>query len=104
VHLRARDYPPDYGRFLTRDSWDGDANLPITYNKWAYANGNPVRFSDPSGKCIFTGVDTLACLIALAVGIPAIAGITTGAWNYYVSQGGGVGGNNQYHQNCIDWS
>jgi RHS repeat-associated protein len=49
VHFRARDYDPEIGQFLIRDSWEGDANLPVSYNKWAYANGNPVRYVDPSG-------------------------------------------------------
>jgi RHS repeat-associated protein len=51
VHLRARDYATADGRFLTRDSWEGDANLPISYNKWTYAIGNPIIQTDPSGLC-----------------------------------------------------
>jgi hypothetical protein len=71
---------------------------------YANTDGNPVNYTDPSGNCILSGVDTLACLVALAIGIPLVAGITGGAWNYSVTQGGGVGGYNQFSQNCIDWT
>ena len=50
VYLRARHYAPSMGRFLTRDTWGGNANLPMSYNKWAYVGGNPVNLTDPSGN------------------------------------------------------
>jgi RHS repeat-associated protein len=50
VYLRARMYAPSMGRFLTRDTWEGDTDQPITYNKWMYANANPVIYNDPSGQ------------------------------------------------------
>lgn len=34
---------------MSRDTWNGDANLPMSYNRWAYTNGNPVNYTDPSG-------------------------------------------------------
>jgi RHS repeat-associated protein len=51
IYLRARYYAPIMGRFLSRDTWGGDSYIPVTYNKWLYANANPVLYSDPSGKC-----------------------------------------------------
>lgn len=30
VHLRARDYATDVGRFLTRDSWEGNYSRPLS--------------------------------------------------------------------------
>ncbi len=50
IYLRSRFYAPGTGRFLTRDTWGGDDNQPISYNKWAYANANPVNLSDPTGN------------------------------------------------------
>jgi len=52
VYLRARYYSPQSGRFQSRDTWSGDENSPITYNHWAYANGNPVMNTDPSGHSV----------------------------------------------------
>ena len=64
VYLRARYYAPRVGRFLTRDTWNGDSSIPVTYNKWLYANANPVIYTDPSGNCPW-------CLVAmlLAAGV-----------------------------------
>jgi RHS repeat-associated protein len=49
VFLRARFYGPQWGRFLTADSWGGDSNQPMSYNAWLYTYANPINFSDPTG-------------------------------------------------------
>jgi hypothetical protein len=41
---------PSLGRFLTRDTWNGDYNRPLSLNPWIYTEGNPVNFQDPSGR------------------------------------------------------
>jgi len=41
---------PSLGRFLTRDTWGGDANRPMSFNRWGYTEGNPVKYTDPSGQ------------------------------------------------------
>ncbi|MGD8456598.1 MAG: RHS repeat-associated core domain-containing protein [Anaerolineales bacterium] len=103
-HLRARYLDTGIGRFISRDTWEGDYNDPLSLNRWNYVEGNPINFTDPSGYCVFTGVDTLVCLIALAIGIPIISGVSTASWNYSVTQGGGVGGRNFRNPECIDWA
>ncbi len=50
IYLRARYYAPADGHFLSRDTWEGDINNPITFNRWTYANANPVNLVDPSGR------------------------------------------------------
>jgi RHS repeat-associated protein len=50
VNLRARQYRPETGRFLTVDPATGLRRRPITFNRYLYANGNPVLFVDPSGR------------------------------------------------------
>ncbi len=50
VYLRARYYDPTIGRFMTRDSWGGDMNKPMSYNPWLYGYSNPVINVDPSGR------------------------------------------------------
>ena len=50
VNLRARYYDPGTGRFISKDTWSGDYNNPITLVKWMYANGNPAIYTDPCGN------------------------------------------------------
>lgn len=49
IYLRARYYAPAYGRFLTRDTWAGDYNRPLSLNRWNYVEANPINLVDPSG-------------------------------------------------------
>jgi RHS repeat-associated protein len=103
INLRSRLYDPSIGRFLTQDSWQGNYNRPLSLNRWNYVEGNPINYTDQNGHCIFTGIDTLACIAALSLAIPVIAGITTAAWDYSVTQGGGYGGMNWDRPECIEW-
>lgn len=49
IYLRSRMYDPASGRFITKDSWQGDYNRPLSLNRWNYVKGNPVNYTDPSG-------------------------------------------------------
>jgi RHS repeat-associated protein len=49
VYLRARYYAPWQGRFMTRDTWGGDTNEPMSYNMWLYGYASPLRFVDRTG-------------------------------------------------------
>ena len=49
TYLRARYYASGTGRFLTRDTWMGDYNRPLSLNRWVYGYGNPVNQIDPTG-------------------------------------------------------
>lgn len=49
VYLRARSYLPSQGRFLQRDSFAGFGGNGQSQNRYAYAEGNPVSRTDPSG-------------------------------------------------------
>ncbi len=48
-YLRARYYAPSVGRFVSRDSWQGNDIVPSSYNAWLYVYGNPINNTDPSG-------------------------------------------------------
>ncbi|MEP7134387.1 MAG: RHS repeat-associated core domain-containing protein [Chloroflexota bacterium] len=50
TYLRSRFYASSTGRFLTRDTWGGDANSPMSFNRWAYVIGNPINLTDPTGN------------------------------------------------------
>ena len=49
-YLRARYYRPGSGRFSRMDEFLGLSEMPITLNKYVYANLNPVTTIDPSGN------------------------------------------------------
>jgi RHS repeat-associated protein len=48
-YLRARWYLPEWGRFLSRDTYEGEDGDPISQGRFLYANVNPIRYVDPSG-------------------------------------------------------
>jgi RHS repeat-associated protein len=50
IYLRSRYYSPQTGRFISRDTWQGNYTRPPSLNKWLYGNANPINYIDPSGK------------------------------------------------------
>ena len=53
-----RWYDPKTGQFLSPDPVDIDINNPFTFNKYAFCNNNPWKYSDPTGEktyLIFVG-------------------------------------------------
>jgi RHS repeat-associated protein len=55
IYARARWYDPQTGTFLTPDP----SGYADSSNLYAYAAGDPVNNSDPTGECI--GLDDIAC-------------------------------------------
>ena len=49
TYLRARYYNAGDGRFISRDTWDGESERPKTLNRWQYGYSNPILYTDPSG-------------------------------------------------------
>jgi RHS repeat-associated protein len=47
--LRSRYLDPRVGRFVTPDTFEGTQDDPTTYNRYAYASGNPANRIDPAG-------------------------------------------------------
>ena len=50
LYLRARYYEPETGRFLSRDSYEGNLQNPLSRHLYAYVGNNPVNYVDPSGN------------------------------------------------------
>ena len=48
-YLRARYYDPTIGRFISKDSVEGDITNPLTINLYTYCNNNPINMTDPTG-------------------------------------------------------
>ena len=48
-YLNARYYDPEEAVFLSQDTYRGEKSDPESLNLYAYCNGNPVSYTDPSG-------------------------------------------------------
>ena len=49
VYLRARYYQPAVGRFLTRDTYTGESDEPLSLHLYTYCENDGVNQVDPSG-------------------------------------------------------
>ena len=47
--MRARNYNPSTGRFISRDAFAGRRSDPLSLNLYTYCKNNPIRYVDPSG-------------------------------------------------------
>jgi RHS repeat-associated protein len=71
VFMNARYYDPVLGSFISPDTVVPEPGQPEGYNRYAYANGNPLRFIDPTGHYSIEelqahfGVDSYEALMAL---------------------------------------
>ena len=59
VYLRARYYNPSTGRFISRDSYVGKNEEPLSLNRYTYCYNNPIISIDPSGMAKSNPWDTL---------------------------------------------
>ncbi len=57
-YLRARYMNPSTGTFISMDTYEGSIYDPDTLHKYLYANGNPVKYSDPSGNTFMSFMAT----------------------------------------------
>jgi len=62
VYLRARQYDPDLGRFVSADPVLGSLSMPQTLNRFPYVANNPLTYTDPTGECPW-------CLVLLFAGL-----------------------------------
>ena len=90
IYLRARYYQPSVGRFLTRDTYTGEDDDPLSLNLYTYCGNDGVNNVDPSGhdaaalNRTWTGSMWWLCGVdgAIPVGdvIYGIGVVGTGAW------------------------
>jgi RHS repeat-associated protein len=72
TYLRARYVNTDVGRFISRDTWGGNQDSPLTLNGWNYVEGNPINYRDASGHCSgFAGINASNSVMS---------GLMVGAW------------------------
>ena len=62
LYYNARYYDPALGAFISPDSMVPDPGMVVDYNRFLYAKGNPLKYSDPSGYTSLDGLcDTQQC-------------------------------------------
>ncbi len=111
IYMRARYYSPDMKRFVNADVIAGDISNAITFNRYAYANGNPVSLVDPLGLAawwenalkITAGVAVIvaAAVVAVATAGTAVA-VVAGVAATGAAVSGTVGAAIGYHDDGID--
>jgi RHS repeat-associated protein len=100
TYMRARYYDPGIGRFISRDPIEGDLMNPQTQNGYNFTNGDPVNFSDPSGKdafgicgCISGGVGVAGsysnCSVSTPQGTGKAKSTSIGGSTFDIVSGGG---------------
>jgi RHS repeat-associated protein len=71
IYLRARNYDPKTGRFISMDEHPGSQRIPLTLNKYLYGNADPVNHVDPSGYItmggVMSGVSGMANIAAISI-------------------------------------
>jgi len=50
--MQSRWYSAGTGTFRSRDTYAGDLNTPVSLNRYTYGANNPIRYWDPSGRCV----------------------------------------------------
>ena len=68
VYMQQRYYDPVAGRFLSTDQVLTDTASGASFNRYAYANNNPYRYTDPDGR------DVVVSLQAYKIGTAPIQG------------------------------
>jgi len=67
-YYNARYYVPGIGRFASADTIVSDPANPQSFNRYSYSLNNPVKYTDPSGHCVFAPpFDTAVCIALLAL-------------------------------------
>ncbi len=79
VYDRARYYVPGIGMFASLDPFEGYEDEPMSINGYGYVRGNPVNWTDPSGKSdsdIVTAINNCAsnpvCVAGVAAAVETI--------------------------------
>ncbi|WP_199925647.1 RHS repeat-associated core domain-containing protein [Paenibacillus bouchesdurhonensis] len=52
-YLRARYYNPEIGRFVSKDTYEGNVTNPLSQNLYTYVHNNPLIYTDPSGHKVW---------------------------------------------------
>lgn len=71
TYARARYYDSVNGVFLSRDSYAGQLDDAPSLHRYAYAHGNPLRYTDPQGRAVNVAAAGIGAGIGFLVGFGA---------------------------------
>ena len=73
-YMKSRHYKYTYGRFHQPDRVNGKTGIPLSFNLYSYALGNPLKFYDPTGRMFqyFSYGDEQYLTIGLGVILPVV--------------------------------
>ena len=76
-YVRARNYDPRTGRFLSRDPAEGRRSNPTTFASYAFAHNNSFLFRDPTGELSLsqTSITATVSSILATVARPTILAV-----------------------------
>ncbi len=79
IHMNARVYDSDIGRFLSADTIIQAPHDSQSYNRYSYVRNNPLVFTDPSGHSWFSKLWKKVKNIVIGVVVAVLAVATGGA-------------------------
>jgi len=90
INMNGRMYDPALGLMLSPDNYVSDATSTTAYNRYLYANGNPLKYTDPSGNIALID-DAIVAVTGFAIGYLS-HGFSTGDWSSNAAwKAGGIG-------------
>lgn len=102
LYLRARYMSPELGMFLSKDPFGGVASMAMSQNGYSYVHGNPVNYTDPSGKFVLLALAAIGAGALIGWGIGAVAGFALEYLRQAVSLLQQCGNNADFSD--LDWS
>jgi RHS repeat-associated protein len=93
VNMNARLYDPKLGRLLSVDNYVSDPASPMAYNRYTYANNNPISYVDPTGN--YAVVDDIVLgviggVINLATNLSSVHSLGQGLGFFGIGFVGGI--------------
>lgn len=81
IHMNARLYDPEIGRFLSPDTYIQAPYNSQNYNRYSYVLNNPLKYTDPSGHFFSSLLNLIEKIGSFLVSYaPTIAGIAVAAF------------------------
>jgi len=88
INMNGRMYDPVLGLMLSPDNYVSDATSTLAFNRYLYANGNPLKYTDPNGEWAVYD-DILAIVLGGTINLAANWGNLHGSFWQQFGQGAG---------------